>query len=389
MLVPLLAGNVHEAPQAAVLARRESPAVSDADDSHWLHHARREGGRHWVANADVRVDAITIGSTRVPLTVLDGPPAQSTYVASLHAAWISYVVAEVQTRATRWRRTQVATATIAAAPVAALVRASRLHRAALISNHLLSTNLHGAWDATDIRQATSDLVARFPDRPLAMRNVCPAVDNRLCEALVAVGWHLVPARRIYLVDPREPAVWRHNHLKRDRKLLHGDDLTLAGPQDIPAQELPTLRALFRELFLGKHCVLNPDFTPAFFEFCHQQRFLDLYVLRLNGRAVGVLGIYERDGWVTTPLIGYDTTLPQQLGIYRRLMALLFTEAQRRGCRLHLSSGAGGFKAGRGGEPHLEYTAVHTRHLGVVQRSAADLFVGLLCRIAPRLLEQAS
>ena len=102
--------------------------------------------------------------------------------------------------------------------------------------------------------------------------------------------------------------------------------------------------------------------------------------------MGVLGVLEHDGWVTTPLIGYDTTLPKELGVYRRLMALLYEDAKRRGCRLHLSSGAGSFKAGRGGEPHLEYTAIHTRHLGPIRRFAAETFARLLQRFAPGVLE---
>lgn len=383
MLAPLLAGITPRRLDDTVL-----PLGNAADDvSPWMHEALRRGARHWVANVDAQVEAVTVGSTCVPLTILRGPPAQSAYVASLHAAWISYACAEIAAGTGRWRSLQSAGANLLAAPLAGLMAVGGLHRAAVVGNHLLSTNLHPAWSSEDIARTTAALTAVCPTRPLALRNVCPAVDAGLVEALTTNGWELVPARRIYVVDPRTPAVWRHNHLKRDRKLLHAKDLELAGPDDIPAEELPTLRALFRQLFLGKHCALNPDFTDAFFRLCHDQRFLDLYALRLDGRAVGVLGVLERDGWVTTPLIGYDTTLPQQLGIYRRLMALLFEEAQRRGCRLHLSSGAGGFKAARGGEAHLESTAVYTRHLPSWRRAAACTFTGLMRRYAPAVLER--
>ena len=283
MLAPLIAGT---SPACVSSAVRCAAVDHDArlDSSPWLAQAHRLGGRHWVANADVQVDVVTIGQQSVPVTLLAGAPSSSTYVASLHAAWISYPFAEVVARATRWQRTQAGAALLGAAPLTALLHSGGLHRAALVANHLLSTNLHTAWNASDIRDATAALVTRYPDRPLAMRNVCPAVDARLCEALTAAGWLLVPARRIYLVDPRDPAVWRHNHLKRDRKLLNGDDLELVGTKDIPAEELPSLRALFRELFLDKHCALNPDFTPAFFQLCHEHGFLDLYVATYKVRS---------------------------------------------------------------------------------------------------------
>jgi hypothetical protein len=268
-----------------------------------------------------------------------------------------------------------------------MMRVSNLDRAAIIANHLLSTNLHPHWNADHLHQATPRLIKQFPRRPLMMRSICRAVDADLADGLEANGWRLIPARQIYLVDPRDAAVWRHNHLKRDRKLLLSSDLELVSPQQLRAEDLPTLRTLFRQLFLDKHCALNPDFTPAFFNHCLEHGFLDLFALRLDGRLVGVLGVLERNGWATTPLIGYDLQLPQTLGLYRRLMALLFVEAQRRGCRLHLSSGAGTFKSARGGMPHMEYTAVYDRHLYPLQRRAIASFAGWMDRAVPWALSK--
>jgi len=398
MLAPLLAGTslaVAEARAAPLPSAPVAPAAAEPfahrDDAGqaWLDGTQGVGGSRWVANADAVVHAAIIGGQRVPVTVLGGPPATSTYVASPHAAWISYPFAEAMTRVEGWRRLSAQVEALAlATPVSALMLISRLDRAAVVANYLVSTNLHPRWSADDIRVATRDLVAQFPARPLAMRSVCRAVDPGLADGLLAAGWILVPARRIYVVDPREPAVWRRNHLKVDRKLLNGADLELVGPDQVRDDELPALRAVFRQLFLGKHCALNPDYTPGFFSFCHERRFLDLHALRLDGRPVGVLGVLERHGWVTTPLIGYDTTLPQNLGIYRRLMALLYVEAQRRGCRLHLSSGAGTFKTARGGEPHLEYTALYALHLGPVQRSAVAGVAAFMDRAVPWALARA-
>jgi hypothetical protein len=274
-----------------------------------------------------------------------------------------------------------------AAPFSVMMSAGNLDRAAIIANHLLSTNLHPHWNAEHFRRATPRLIKQFAHRPLMMRSICRAVDADLADGLEANGWRLIPARQIFLVDPREASVWRHNHLKRDRKLLLGSDIELVAPQQLRAEDLPVLRSLFRQLFIGKHCVLNPDFTLAFFNHCHENRFLELFALRLDGRLVGVLGVLERNGWITTPLIGYDLQLPQSLGLYRRLMALLFVEAQRRGCRLHLSSGAGTFKSARGGIPHMEYTAVYDRHLSSLKRRAIATFAGWMDRAVPWALSQ--
>ena len=88
------------------------------------------------------------------------------------------------------------------------------------------------------------------------------------------------------------------------------------------------------------------------------------------------------------VFGYDTTLPQNLGLYRRLMALLYVEAQRRDCRLHLSSGAGTFKRGRGGVPHQEYSAIYSGHLGRAQSTAIKTFAAFMDRAVPWALARA-
>ena len=386
-------------PLAAMIPSRPSPRAARAPtteasaalspDQAWNAGAGADGVIRWVANVAARLNTACIGGQVVPVTVLTGPPSRSSYVGSPHAAWISYPVAEALDRLSGWKRHLGAAAlnTLAVPFVAAQV-VGRLGRAAVVANHLVSTNLHPTWTTADIAAATPDLTVRFPDRPLVLRNICPAADPVLADGLTAAGWRLIPARRIYLADPREPALWKHNHLKRDVKLLGQTDVELVGPEELTARDLPALRTVFRQLFIAKHSALNPDYTESFFRLCHERRFLDLYALRLDGRPVGVLGVYERNGWVTTPLIGYDTTLPQELGLYRRLMALLFREAKRRGCRLHLSSGAGGFKAARGGIAHMEYTAVHARHLAAPRRAAIAAFASAMDRAVPWVLERA-
>jgi len=258
----------------------------------------------------------------------------------------------------------------------------------VLGNALVSTNLYPTWHANELARATEAAVVAHPQRLLALRNVCEAVNPGLPGHLQALGWQLVPARSIYLCDPTQAELWRHNHVKRDQRLLDDGRVEVIGPEAITAEELPALRMRFRQLFIDKHSALNPDFSPAFFRFCLDSGWLDLYLLRAEGQPVGVLGLYARHGWLTTPLIGYDVQAPATLGLYRRLMALLLRQARERGLKLHYSSGAGQFKQHRGGVVALEYTAVYDRHLRPVQRWRNAVGVRALQRWAPALLRQA-
>lgn len=360
-------------------------------DTLWLRNACARGGQYWVSNAECRVEAVELGGVSLPLNLLERRREAGSYVASPRAAWLDYARHEAARRLAPgwpWLAAQAAGAVLS--PLTLLLRQGRLEHAAIVGNHLISTNLYPDWPAAEIRDLGPMLAARYPQRPLLMRNICPAVNPDLAGQLCLSGWQLLPARLVYLCDPAQAGAWKHNHVKQDARLLAGPEVEVIPPQALQIQDLPQLRCLFRQLFIDKHSALNPDFSPEFFELCQETGFLELYGLRYQGRLVGVLGLYPHaaSGWLTTPLIGYDTSLPQQLGLYRRLMALLLQQARERQLRLHYSSGAGQFKRARGGVAQLEYTAVYSQHLHGVSRHCNRLLAQTLQILAPPLLTRA-
>ncbi|SCK22293.1 GNAT family N-acetyltransferase [Vogesella sp. LIG4] len=354
-------------------------------DAHgeWLQQGQQLGGRHWVSNAPCRISLYPSRHGPLPVTQLQQSSTQDSYVASPRSAWLRYPQAEARHHGGRVQ----ALAALAASPLGGLISAARLDSALLPDNWLLSTNLHPQWQDAELAELRDSLLTPNPERPLLLRNVCAAANPGLPTQLAAQGWLLLPARLVYLCDPAQPEVWRRNHVKRDQRLLEQSDLRLLGPDDIRPEQLPQLQYCFRDLFIDKHSALNPDFSAHFFQLCLQRRFLELYALELGGNVVGCIGLLARHGWLTTPLIGYDTRLPPKLGIYRRLMALLLREAQQRGLQLHYSAGAGEFKRHRGGEPQLEYSAVYARHLGKRQQLALSTLAALLQRTATPLLQR--
>jgi hypothetical protein len=359
----------------------EAARTHRAADAAWLATAVAHGAPAWLDNAAGAIHAVNLDGYAHPLHLTEDS-ATSTYVASPISAWVRYPAFEARRQLPPISR---AAAGLVAAPVAGLLQFIGLRRAAVLGNWLMSTNLYPRAGAAAWRQAREAALVIAPDRPLALRSVCAGVDADLPSLLAADGWLLVPARLAYLCDPSDAQMWKHNHVRKDRRLLDEPGFGVSGPDSITAAELPVLRRLFREVFITKHSPLNPDFSDAFFALCREQRFLDVYTLRHDDETVGVLAILERHGWVTTPLIGYDTAKPQALALYRRLMALLLAESARRQARLHYSSGAGGFKRARGGEAMLEYTALYVRHLPRHQQVAAHAFNALATRLAAPLL----
>jgi hypothetical protein len=105
--------------------------------------------------------------------------------------------------------------------------------------------------------------------------------------------------------------------------------------------------------------------------------------------VGVFGFFTLGGCVTTvPFIGYDTTLPAETGLYRRLFTGIHREVDHRRQLLNYSSGAGEFKRRRGGMATVEYNAIYDRHLSARRRMAFRIAAVLLNRVARPWLEDS-
>ncbi len=338
---------------------------------------------HWVANSSSRLSALSTSAGALPLTFTERSAANEAYVASLRSAWVRYPAFEAS-RALRPGLPEPL-ARVALSPLDALIVAAGLDRAVIVSNRLVSTNLH----TPDLAQAIPDLAdalqARFADRPFTLRNVCAEVDPALPAALGHAGWALLPARLVYCCRPGDPALWQRNRVRQDAKLLDRDAVEVIGADALTLADIPRLRWLYAQVFLLKHSRLNPDYTEAFFaEALHTGAMMDLKALRHEGRLIGVIGLVRQHGWITTPMLGADPQAANEAP-YRRLMALLLRLARENGDRLHYSSGAGEFKRARGGIPAIEYTAVFGRHLSAPRRAALAALGAMLMSFAPRLL----
>ena len=353
--------------------------------------ASSKGGSWLLTNVDCEFDVIEIAGRSHPVSINSSSKSGQSYVISSRSAWIDYPTEELIRRINpRLQRLVKIACHCVFSPASLLLHFCGFDKAVTVANRLVSTNLYPDWRLTDIECMTAELTTRYAKNPLLIRNICPDVTPELASHLQQAGWQLIPARMVYLCDPQLKSVWKHNHVKKDAKQLNNGEFEVIGPDQICSTDLPRLRVLYRQLFIAKHSQLNPDFTPEFFDLCLESGFLELYGLRLHGELVGVLGLYEHpeSHWLTTPLIGYDTNVAQENGIYRCLMAMLLQEAKNRNLRLHYSSGASKFKRARGGEPSLEYTAVFSQHLSPLKRFANACFGGAMQKFAPLILKKA-
>ena len=340
------------------------------------------GTASFVANASSRLLLADVEGHHLPVTVDDGGYGRS-YVASPHSAYALYAREELDlVRVTRGR----SAARLALGLVGGALRLARANRIVHIDNWLLSTNLHGTWRGEGLAALRRLLAHRFPDHFLALRSLDPWSCPRLLEAARTDGWLLVPARQIWVVDDLS-RTWRpRSAWAEDRRALARSRLTVDAEGPLSDEDRRRVAELYAMLYVGKYSSLNPVFTPDFIALTQRCGLIDYHVMRdRDGRIMAVSGMMARDGVMTPPVVGYDTSRPKSEALYRICCFVFSDWAQRRELRLHGSAGAGHFKRLRGARGVIEYVAVHAAHLSAGRRAAfRALAAALETAVVPRM-----
>jgi hypothetical protein len=266
-----------------------------------------------------------------------------------------------------------------------LLALSGVDRHVQFNNWLLATNPVPSLGQAELRALTDRFVASHPRHALIWRSLNDVSDASKLATFAAAGYDLFPARQVYLLDCRESPPPVHRDERRDLALLAADDYAVEPPERLGAGDYARMAELYGHLYLEKYTRLNPQYSAAFMAAAHRGNLISFYGLRRNGRLDGMIGFFDAGDVMTAPMVGYDTALPQSLGLYRRLMAIGIQRARDNRFLYNMSAGAAGFKRNRGGVPAVEYCAVYTRHLPRRQRIASWIVRVVLERIGRTLL----
>lgn len=313
--------------------------------------------RPFVANLDADIHLVEAGPYSFPVT-LASPRESNAWVVSPATTYGRYAVEESERLAPAWARAPLRAATAWAARE---MQATGLGRAVSVNNWLLSTNIYPPTDSPMVETLRDRCIANWPTSALWFRSLNRFQHGRWLDALVAAGFRLIPTRQVYLFQDLKAS--RSRDLKRDLALMRKTVLQPVAHQQFQPVDFARSERLYAQLYLEKYSALNPAYTAEFLRTWHQAGLLRMAGWRdAEGQLQAVVGIFSQGDVSTAPIVGYNTSLPQSLGLYRLLMAQAFRHAIESQAVLNLSAGASGFKRLRGGMPAIEYSAVYARHL---------------------------
>jgi len=347
-----------------------------------------DGTQSLIRNVDTRVFALEVAGALLPITV-DSPRPGNCYVVSPTAAYTDYARYELGVVPQPAVRSALG---CVIAVCARWFRRIQLDRVVHVNNWMLSTNLYGGWQGEGLEELTGELLTRYPDRAVAFRSVNTFSNTALINRLRAAGYLLLPSRQIYVQDARQDqgrSFSCHRDYQHDARQVRRSRYRICRPdKDADGTLFERIETLYNLLYLDKYTPLNPQFTSQWLRNGHRDGWLNLVCLiSPEGSIDGVAGYIQRGDTMTNPVFGYDTALPQALGLYRQLSWICTNEAIERRLALNCSAGAAAFKRSRGAVPHIEYCAVYARHLEFERKLAWRLLSGVLNRFAIPLLRR--
>lgn len=316
------------------------------------------GPQKYIKNAhNTQLMVAKVDDVILPITISDFHPG-NTYTVSPYSHYVSYGGFE---EVKHLENPPVeALIKLVMNPVAWYFRKAELDKVAYVNNYLLSTNLYPSVSSEQLAALGEVLPKWFPDRVIIFRSVDQRKNPHIVEVLKQINYEMVLSRQVWYMDPAEAA--RTRQYKEDARVLRKHGYEVVEGKELSDDDLHRAVHLYNLLYLEKYSYYNPQFTFEFLKLSRDKGALCLRALKRDRQMNAVMGFFIRNGAMTQPLFGYDTTLPQEEGLYRLLTLITLQEGLQRNLLVHASGGVGKFKKIRGGRSVIEYNAVFAKHL---------------------------
>ncbi|MCU1727812.1 hypothetical protein NTD86_12540 [Pseudomonas sp. 7P_10.2_Bac1] len=373
-----------------LLAEQLLSEPATPNDSLARRYVRTCAGEALIGNVSARMALLDTGAQQFPVSITEGnEPDDNCYVVSPQTTYSGYAREELKRLGRPWLTWPLKLLTQG---IERLLSAAKVDKLVQINNWLLSTNLYPAdWNVAELPAITALMRQTFPDHGIGFRSLNDFSNRELRQCLEALGYLSIPSRQVYLFDGRAGAqapFLKHHNSRLDATLLRRSPYDVVPGTALSDTDFQRIEHLYNLLYLNKYCTLNPHYSAQWMQRGQHEGWLELRALRSpEGRIDGVLGWFAHSEIISTPIVGYDTALPQQAGLYRQLTRLCLQEAVERRQVLNFSSGAAEFKRLRGGQPQIEYSLIHVAHLSWGRRLVWTVLSRLLHGIAVPMMRK--
>lgn len=329
----------------------------------YLYPLIKNGARHYIDNTDTEMIVIKVDDMVFPATI-NNAEYENSYVCSPYTLYVNCGFEKVQcfkNPVVRMFLTGILNLLKRA------FRSGKINKIIFVNNWLFTTNLYPKMSESQIQAITKALLERYPDHAIAFRSITQ-FDNPACfKSLGQNKFDLIACRPVYFLDTKKEEPFKARMFKSDLKVVQNSTYEVINNDQIKKEDYGRILELYRDLYINKYTTYSPQLNLNFIELAVKHKILNVKALRKDGKIDAVMGYFARNGVATSPIFGYDTSLPQDLGLYRIISTLLTLEAKDKGLIVNQSAGASQYKKLRRAEGDIEYTAVYSRHLPILRR----------------------
>lgn len=306
----------------------------------------KKGTRHYIQNVDAEISLLQLGEKCLPLVV--PKPGPNCYVCSPYDHYVryaSYELRHLKPFLIRWILHLILGC------LGQFLKICRFNHVVYVNNWLLSTNLYPELKKEEILAANQILRERYPGRIIVYRSLNELTNQKLLQDLTACGGRKMAGRQVYITDPNEGSYQKKKAYKIDQSFFKKSKVET---REATLDDVEAIKKCYDDLYISKYCPMNPQFSEEFFRNAIENKLFHFQIISEKQDVDAALGYFSRQQVMTTPIFGYNTSKPQDLGLYRMLSTLLMESSEKNGFVLNQSSGAAHFKSQRGAKPFVEY-----------------------------------
>lgn len=322
----------------------------------------KNGIEPYFENVKAKMNLILIDGLVLPITINDCEKDNS-YVCSFYSYYIGYGLSSAEKIKNRYLRFLIK-ATIKS--LGTFLKIGKIDKVVSVNNWPFSTNIYPSLSPEQVMAIRQLIEKKFSKHAIVFRSINALDQNSPINILKKDQFNLIATRQIFVTDPKKKEVFETRLFKSDLKFLQAASYTLSELSEIDVG-LPKMLSLYNALYVDKYSAVNPRLTEKFLGLLIENKLFHFKTLEKDGKVDGIAGHYSMHGVMTSPFFGYDTSLPQEIGLYRLLSTALAIDAKNSGHLFHQSSGASFYKSIRKATPSMEYSAVYVNHLPLNRR----------------------
>lgn len=326
-----------------------------------------DGVSNHIENLYGEVGLLAFEGYLLPFTLGNYKRKKTAYVASNISQYIDYAEDEIISNP-KYKKQLRIIAPIVFEILRVFSRATGFDKCIFLNTFFLSTNLPQGKIPSGIEEAIKTLKKHYPNRAIVFKGIAANRSLPLLHRLKQSGFKTIPGRLLYFIAHDDEDFKKKRPYQQDLKRWQkAEGFTWVKPDKLLEEQRRTIVKFYKDLYLEKYSLFNPQYTERFIKAAHESKILPFDLLFKENELLAVQAIHTNQNELTTPFIGYDQKKPKDWNLYRFMNIRMTQLAIEKNLDFNMSSGAGKFKKQRGGKPIFEYNLVYLKGMAFYRK----------------------